>query len=310
MFRSLLNGRGSGIAVVVAATLIGSIAVSEASRRTSPNLVERLERSGNFSVLLTALETANLKQTLAEGGPFTLFAPTDRAFEQLLSDLGITAEQLLNNPDLSSILLYHVVAERQRAGALVQTGTVPTLQGQPVLVGIENFGLRVNRSSITRVNVPASNGFIQVIDAVLLPPAEPVTVDSMLDVLQLDGRFTVLLKALEVTGLDDAVASSNPITLFAPTDEAFTALLGQLGITAEQLLANPDLAQILLYHVAGGKNGALELLRAGQIETLQGDDLEIRLRRSGVFVNDSRVINPNVPTPNGLIHTLDAVLLP
>jgi uncharacterized surface protein with fasciclin (FAS1) repeats len=132
----------------------------------------------------------------------------------------------------------------------------------------------------------------------------------MLDVLQLDGRFTVLLKALEVTGLDDAVASSNPITLFAPTDEAFTALLGQLGITAEQLLANPDLAQILLYHVAGGKNGALELLRAGQIETLQGDDLEIRLRRSGVFVNDSRVINPNVPTPNGLIHTLDAVLLP
>jgi len=301
--------------VLVAAFALGSAAwaapAANAVPKSAPNIVERLERLGNFSILLDALETANLKGTVATGGPFTLFAPTDRAFGDLLSQLGITAPELLANPDLASILLYHVAPGSLRAGQLLDASTQPTLSdGKSVLVVREGADVLVNRAEITRANVPVSNGLIHVIDKVLLPPAEPTSIDGIADVLQLDGRFSVLLAALDGTGLDDALAGAGPFTLFAPTDAAFSELLGSLGITAEQLLANPDLSRIVLYHVLGSREGAFDLLRAGNAATLEGDDLTFRLRRLGVYVNDARVINPNVKAPNGIIHTIDKVLLP
>ncbi len=279
--------------------------------KSSPNVVERLERLGNFTILLTALETASLKDTVATGGPFTLFAPTDQAFADLLNQLDITPPELLANPDLASILLYHVASGNLRAGQLLASSTQPTLSdGKSVLVVLEGTDVLVNRAKVTRANVPASNGLIHVINKVMLPPAEPTTISSLVDVLQLDGRFSVLLAALQTTGLDDAVAGDGPFTVFAPTDEAFAALLGGLGIGADQLLASPDLSNILLYHVLGSRERAFQLLRARKVETLQGDDLKVRLQRFGVYVNDSRVINPNVIAPNGIIHTIDKVLLP
>ena len=287
----------------------------EAAPQTRPpsslNIVNRLERLGNFSILLTALETANLKDTVATGGPFTVFAPTDQAFADLLAQLNITPPELLANPNLASILLYHVVPGRERAGQLLSSSTQATLSdGKSVLVVLEGTEVLVNRAKVTRANVPASNGVIHVINKVLLPPAEPTTINSIVDVLQLDGRFSVLLAALDVTGLDDAVAGAGPFTLFAPTDGAFAALLAEIGITADQLLANPDLSSILLYHVLGSRQGTFQLLGARNVTTLQGDDLSVRLQRFGVYVNNSRVINPNVKAPNGIIHTIDKVLLP
>jgi uncharacterized surface protein with fasciclin (FAS1) repeats len=279
--------------------------------KSAPNIVDRLERLGNFSILVTALETANLTEAVAMEGPFTLFAPTDQAFAELLDQLDITAPELLANPDLADILLYHVAPGRQRVGQLVNASTQPTLSdGRSVLVVLEGTDVLVNRAKVTRANVPAANGIIHVIDKVLLPPAEPTTISSIVDVLQLDGRFSVLLAALEVTGLDDAVAGSGPFTLFAPTDEAFTTLLSELGLSADELLASPELSSILLYHVLGSREGALQLLRSRNVTSLQGDDLSIRLRRFSLYVNDSRVINPNVKAPNGIIHTIDKVLLP
>jgi len=280
-------------------------------QQSSLNIVDRLERLGNFTILLTALETANLKDAVVTGGPFTLFAPTDQAFGDLLAQLNITPPELLANPDLASILLYHVASGRQRAGELLSSSTQATLSdGKSVLVVLEGTDVLVNRAKVTRANVPASNGVIHVIDKVLLPPAEPTSINSIVDVLELDGRFSVLLAALEVTGLDDAVAGAGPFTLFAPTDEAFGTLLAELGVTPDQLLANPDLSSILLYHVIGSRQGAFQLLGARSVTTLQGDDLSVRLRRFGVYVNNSRVINPNVKAPNGIIHTIDKVLLP
>jgi uncharacterized surface protein with fasciclin (FAS1) repeats len=279
--------------------------------KSNSNIVGKLERLGNFSILLTALETANLKDTLANSGPFTLFAPTDQAFETLLGELGITADQLLGNPDLANILLYHVASGKLRAGQLVLKSTQETLfNSQPVLTVLEGTKVLVNRSTVTRPNLMTSNGVIHVVDRVLLPPSEPVTINSMLDVLQLDGRFTVLLAALEKTGLDSALSGTNQLTLFAPTDEAFAALLAQLGITAEQLLDNPDLSSILLYHVVAGRNGAIQLLVQREATSLQGGTLAIGLRAGGVFVNDAKVVNPNVNAPNGFVHTIDSVLLP
>jgi len=274
------------------------------------SIVKKLERAGQFEILLTALETAGLKDTLARGGPFTLFAPTDAAFGALLDELGIPAEELLANPDLAQILLYHVLPGRQGAATLLQASTASTLNGQPVLAMLEGRQVKVNRVTVIRPNVKAGNGVIHVVEGVLLPPTEPITLTSVLDVLVLDGRFTVLLAALEATGLDDAVATTPELTLFAPTDDAFAALLAELGITSEELLASPELSNTLLYHVTAGRLGAAELLKAGSATTLQGGDVTVGLRADGVYVNDSRVINPNVNAPNGVLHVIDAVLQP
>jgi len=163
---------------------------------------------------------------------------------------------------------------------------------------------------VIRANVRAANGLIHVIDGVLLPPEDAGAIENMVDVLRLDGRFGTLLAALEQTGLDEALSDGTVLTLFAPTDDAFAALLAELGITAGELLANPDLSSILLYHVVAGENGALQLLLDGGATTLQTGDVMVTFQQGGIFVNQARILNFNVNAPNGLIHVIDGVLLP
>jgi uncharacterized surface protein with fasciclin (FAS1) repeats len=277
--------------------------------RPQGNIVDRLEKSGQFNILLTAVETAGLTGTL-ETAELTLFAPTDQAFAELLDELGISAEDLLNNPELSNILLYHALGGKKGIGQLLFGGYPITLYNdQPVIVTYNRGGVMVNQARVIRPNLWANNGYIHVIDAVLLPPEEEVAVESSLDVLRLDGRFTILLTALERAGLEDAV-KENELTIFAPTDEAFADLLAELDISAGDLLASPDLTDILLYHVVGGSQRAFKLLIEGEATTLQGDDVYVSFGGGKIRVNDSEVINPNLKSPTGIIHTIDKVLLP
>lgn len=275
------------------------------------NIAERLDQLGNFTILLAAAEKAGLSETLTEGGPFTLFAPTDAAFIQLLTDLDLTPQELLNSPDLGNILLYHVLGSPRSARDLLTSGTATTLyEDQPVLFTFERNRIMVNDARILRKNIRSENGIINIIDAVLLPPDEDISVESIVDVLRLDGRFSILLLALETAGLDDDAADAEEITLFAPTDEAFVSLLGELGLTAEELLNLPSLGDILLYHVVGGDPGALSLLLQGSADTLLGESVTFGFRAGKVTVNQAYIINPNVSAPNGSIQVIDGVLLP
>jgi uncharacterized surface protein with fasciclin (FAS1) repeats len=276
------------------------------------NIVERLERMGQFDILLTALETAGLKETVETAESLTLFAPTDASFVALLEELGISATDLLASPDLANILLYHAVPGNRRAGSLVYESAVQTLlPDAQVLVRFQDFAVYVNEARVMRANVKASNGTIHVLGGVLLPP-EDGPVENIVDVLELDGRFGILLAALEQEGLTGALEGvSSELTLFAPTDAAFEQLLATLGITAAELLANPDLGNILLYHVVPGNRRALDLLLNGGAETLlPGEYVSVEFRFPSVYVNDARVLNPNLSAPNGVIHVIEAVLLP
>lgn len=317
--------------LIAAATLLalGAITVGEANARGPYNntrsaflqgqrmgangtIPERLDRLGNFTILLAAVEKAELAETLAEGGAFTLFAPTDAAFLQLLADLDLTPQQLLDSPDLANILLYHVLGSPRSAGDLLTGGTATTLyEDQPVLFTFERFRIKVNNAQVLRKNVRAENGLIHIIDTVLLPPEEDISVESIVDVLRLDGRFEVLILALETAGLDDDLADAEEITLFAPTDDAFVTLLGELGLTAQELLNLPSLGDILLYHVVGGDRDALRLLLEGSADTLlAGESIIFGFRAGRITVNQANIINPNVSAPNGSIQVIDGVLLP
>lgn len=148
--------------MLVATPLIGSAA--------DQNIVDIAVSDEQFSILVKALEKADLVNTLKSEGPFTVFAPTNAAFEALLKELNITAEELLARKDLKDILLYHVVPGKVTSAEL-KNGMMPkTVQGSTVKVDLSN-GVKINDAKVTKPDIEASNGVIHVIDKVLLPTA-------------------------------------------------------------------------------------------------------------------------------------------
>ena len=134
-----------------------------------PDLVDTAIASGSFETLVTALQAAELVETLRGPGPFTVFAPTDAAFEALPEG---TLEDLLrpeNRDQLTAILTYHVVPGRLLAEDVLASTSLPTVQGQSLTVGAEGGDPRVDSSSIVQTDIEASNGVIHVIDSVLIP---------------------------------------------------------------------------------------------------------------------------------------------
>lgn len=269
------------------------------SYESLPSIVEIAVNDGRFTKLVAAVSQQGLAETLSNDGPFTVFAPTDDAF----AALGLTDEELLALPNLTEILLYHVLPAALDGDQVAAEMHLETLLGKDVDVSIQDgTNLFINSSKVVLGNIEASNGIIHVIDAVLLPPVLP----NIVDIAVSDGRFTTLVAALVETGLDGALTNSGPFTVFAPTDDAFAAL----GIPAADLLANPELANILLYHVAEGKLKAADVVTKDRISTLLGEDLKVSTEGDRVFINDSEVIIANIKAENGIIHVIDAVLIP
>ncbi len=273
-----------------------------------PSIVDIAVSDARFSTLVAALKKAELVDALSGKGPFTVFAPTNDAFAALLDELGINAEQLLNNPDLKDILLYHVVSGKATASDVVKLSKVTTLNGKDIVIEVKDGSVILNgKVKVIITDIMASNGVIHVLDGVLLPPADP----SIVDIAVADPRFSTLVAALGKAGLVDDLSGKGPFTVFAPTNDAFAALLAELGIKAEELLANPDLGNILLYHVASGKVTASEVVKLNKVTTLQGDDISIEVKDGGVVLNGKiKVIITDIMASNGVIHVIDGVLLP
>jgi uncharacterized surface protein with fasciclin (FAS1) repeats len=130
-------------------------------------LVQTADSAGNFTTLLAAAQAAGLAETLSEGGPYTVFAPTDKAFNKLPAG---TVEQLLENPDqLREILLYHVVPGRVLASDVVSLDSATTAQGSDVNIQVADGSVMINNASVIATDIEASNGVIHVIDTVILP---------------------------------------------------------------------------------------------------------------------------------------------
>jgi uncharacterized surface protein with fasciclin (FAS1) repeats len=122
------------------------------------------------------------------------------------------------------------------------------------------------------------------------------------------GDFTTLLVALEAAGLVETLEGEGPYTVFAPTDDAFAALPEG---TVEGLLEDPEaLSDILLYHVVPGEVTSDQVVTLESATTAQGSDVSIRVEGDSVFVNDAQVIMTDIQASNGVIHVIDAVLLP
>jgi uncharacterized surface protein with fasciclin (FAS1) repeats len=137
-------------------------------------------------------------------------------------------------------------------------------------------------------------------------------VGTIVDVAGEAGSFTTLLAAAEAADLVDTLSGDGPLTVFAPTDEAFAAALDDLGLTAEELLASEDLADILTYHVLADNVMAADVvgLDGQSVATVNGAELTITVEGDTVMVNDATVTATDIAAANGTIHVIDSVLLP
>ena len=228
--------------------------------------------------------------------------------------------------------------------------SVATLNGQEVSIAVVDGDIVIDETAtVVSADLVADNGIVHVINAVLLPPdvAEMLSAAPMEDTTTTTttttaapettttteaalptiaeivaeaaagdpAEFTVLLAALETAGLVDALNGDGPFTVFAPTDAAFADLLEALDITAEELLAREDLGDILLYHVVSGEFPAEAVIESAPITdlpTLNEDaTLNIDVVDGSVVVNESAtVITADVFASNGVVHVIDAVLIP
>ncbi|KXS41342.1 MAG: beta-Ig-H3/fasciclin [Methanolobus sp. T82-4] len=133
------------------------------------NIVETAIDAGSFDTLVLALETTGLDATLSEEGPYTVFAPTDDAFEELPEG---TLDALMEDEEqLSEVLTYHVVSGEYMASDLTDGTTLETVQGEMITINVTDDNVMVDDANVVQPDIVASNGVIHVIDAVILPPS-------------------------------------------------------------------------------------------------------------------------------------------
>jgi len=211
------------------------------------------------------------------------------------------------------VLTYHVLRGAVTRDAVPAGKALATVQGDIFKIDASGSDLVItdgrNRTSkIIVTDLEASNGVVHAIDRVILPANRNI-VETALGLPD----FSILVEAVVAADLQGALSGTGPFTVFAPTNAAFAALLGELGVTKDQLLANkPLLTQVLTYHVLGSRVLKAEVPVGTPVATLQGQTLTVT---PALAIQDQRgrsanIVATDVLTSNGVIHVIDKVILP
>lgn len=283
---------------------------------SSVNSITQQAAADNYTAFGAAAAKADLTETLNDpSANLTVFIPTDAAFTSTASSLGFdsaaTMVEALPAAALRNILLYHVLPGTLRASDLQSGGdtqtTQYTLNGQPATLalgftdGVRLTDAVLTQARVTKANTITRNGVIHEVDKVLVPPG----VLNLVQMAQLNPNFSSLVSAVVATDLAGTLSGAGPLTVFAPTNEAFAA--------APTGLTTPQLQQVLLYHVVSGQVLAADLPPAGTtVATAQGQLLTVG---TGPSLIDSTgtpaaITATDVIASNGVIHVIDKVLVP
>jgi transforming growth factor-beta-induced protein len=301
-----------------------SFSSSNASAQT---LYETAKENPNFSILASALERAGLDEAISSSSfNYTVLAPTNTAFETLLTEKNLTAAQLLDHPDLEKILLTHVIAaeffkedlDNYRSYFFTHALSDERLYFRRIQRNPSQY--TVNKIPISNFDIDASNGVIHVIDQVILPKGVrliPELDQTIYEVAKGNSDFSILATALEKSGLDE-VANDPSInyTVLAPTNTAFEKLLAKYDLTAEQLLNSPDLAKILKTHIIGAEFFKEDLDHySSYFFTRALSEERLYFRRiqrnpSQYVVNKIPIVDFDINPSNGAIHVIDEVIIP
>lgn len=282
------------------------------------NLYQLIKSQCDLQSLTEAVDQfPPIKEALETVDPLTVFGPTNRAFKKF--NPGETCGSL------DSILLYHVVPQFLPSCKLENDTLYSTLrEGEKIRVNVYERPIfrdviTVNGAKVVEADLKAKNGMLHKIDSVLCPPDK-----NILELALATPELSTLVVAVQAASpaIADALANADPLTLFAPNNEAFADLDKELrrcyDTTLEDVLQNqPLLDQILLYHVLGQTvfKAAIKKGLTWGIQTLQGETIDLKNKKYKLLIRDalcrhSRVVKADVLATNGVVHIIDRVLLP
>jgi uncharacterized surface protein with fasciclin (FAS1) repeats len=190
------------------------------------------------------------------------------------------------------------------AADVVKLTEAKTANGQTVEIKVADGKVSVDGANVVATDVACKNGVIHIIDAVIMP--KPDIVDTAVSA----GKFNTLVAAVKAADLVETLKGEGPFTVFAPTDEAFS----KVDATALQNLLKPEnkekLQGILTYHVVSGKVLAKDVVKLESAKTVNGQEVKIVVKDGAVTVDGANVVATDIKCGNGVIHIIDAVIMP
>lgn len=275
----------------------------------SETIVDLASANSSLTILTQALtKFPDLVTTLNDAnGSFTVFAPTDEAFANLLSTVGQSSLDDIPEGVLRRILEYHVVSGELLSTELTDGANASTVLGENVTVDIDGTAVSINSSNVTTADVDASNGVVHVVDAVLIPGLESSIVNTVVEPAYFNVNFTTLTAAVvQAELLNTLINRDAQFTIFVPNNAAFEAA----GITSLEGISTEALANILLYHTLDSEVLSGNLPATGSTISTLGGDFYLSINENGVFINGStQVIATDIDAENGVVHVIDKTLL-
>jgi len=275
----------------------------------------------DYRLLKLALARTGLLDDLNGKGPFTVFAPNNKAFAAAgLGDASAIAK--VDKETLKTILLYHVVSGNIKAADIPVADNTPVkaLNDKTLFVTKKNGKVSVNGVSVTTADIIASNGVIHAVDRVILPAT-----GTIVDIAAGNPDFSVLVEVVKYasTGSTDVLgllSGPGPLTVFAPTNKAFLNLLNDLGLSSlddlKKTLTPDQVTGILAYHVIPGLVYSGNLVDGSKPATVNGASVTISLGSGAQVLGNgnggkaSNIVATDISATNGVVHVIDRVLLP
>lgn len=307
--------------VLIVLFAIFSVSCDDDNTEVTDNTITgKAVATANLSILVQALTKAELATTLQGAGPFTVFAPTNEAFTAFLATTPYATINDVPKEALTQILLNHVVSGSVKSTDLstgyiktLAKGTASTTNNLSMYVDL-SAGVKLNGvATVTAADIMASNGVIHIVDKVIDLP-------TIVTHAAANANFSTLVSVLNRSGQPNfitALSATGPFTVFAPTNNAFTALNTELAPGGIASVSAANLTKVLQYHVVSPANVLAASLTEGQVVTpilTPAQTFNIQLT-GGAKIKDannriSNIIITDVQCSNGVIHAIDKVLLP
>merc|ERR1711865_1144673 len=313
----------NGVVHIVDGVLLPPAAPATTAAPTLPNIVELAESVPALATLVSAVVAGDLADTLSSPGPFTVFAPTNDAFAALPAGVVDNLMKAENKAELVDLLTYHVLPSQALSTDLGLFQAVKTVEGK--LLHVQKWGgiVKVGPSlaskdlrTVTGADNKASNGVAHIIDGVLIPPAAGLA-DALPNIVELAQSVDDLstFAAVVAGDLAETLSSPGPFTVFAPTNEAFSALPEGTLDTLLKPENKDTLVDILTYHVLASEVLSTDLKFFQRVKTVEGKSVHVYKTRKGVFVSPDgkdfkTVVGADNKASNGVAHIIDGVLLP
>ena len=275
---------------------------------TAVDWLTTLEKTPEFSLFYQALNHSQMDLSVYQN--FTLFAPTNQAFETLLSFLNLTMAEFLESDALEAVLKYHILEGSLSAQDLLgqASNLIDTVEGTPITLNFDGEFITLNViNRIIRANEPNTDQTIHRIDGVLLPPN---TFAGDLQSVLNDQALGLFVDLLGDADIDITQLLGSGFTIFAPNQAAFEAYAAEQGLTLTELIADPELQDLLLRHIVQDEVSYDQLLVSAPttITTLSGDELVITLVDNQVAVNGIIIESSDTTAAIATIHTIGSVL--